>query len=215
MSENSYRTVAGHGQETIIIKKSRFIGQALSVETEAAALEFIEKVQKQYWDANHNCYAYQIGLHDEFQKANDNGEPAGTAGKPILEVLKREQLKNVVVVVTRYFGGTLLGAGGLVRAYSQTAAATVKAAGIVTRQLFQQIQIQIDYTWLGKVENETIAANCFIANIEYTDKVAVNVLVPFEQTESYQKLIANATNGQAIIELSEKTYGSIMDGKLV
>lgn len=215
MTENSYQSLAGYGEETVIIKKSRFIGQAMPVESEAEASEFIEKIQKQYWDANHNCYAYQIGLHDEYQKANDNNEPAGTAGKPMLEVIKREQLKNVVVVVTRYFGGTLLGAGGLVRAYSQTAAAAIKAAGIVTRSLFQKVQINIDYTWLGKIENETIAAGCFISGIEYTDRVTVKVLVPFAQIENYCQLITNATNGQAVIATGEKLYGAVMDGKLV
>src|ERR1700755_1242429 len=100
----AYKTLGGPGEETIIIKKSRFIGHAHPCETEEEAFRFIEAISKQHWDANHNCYAYQIGFNDEIQKSNDAGEPAGTSGRPILEVIKKENLKNVVVVVTRYFG---------------------------------------------------------------------------------------------------------------
>jgi uncharacterized YigZ family protein len=214
MPKNSYRTLLGYGEETIIIKKSRFIGYAQPAETEEEALKFIESIQKKHWDANHNCYAYQIGQHDEIQKSNDNGEPSGTAGKPILEVIKKEELKNVVVVVTRYFGGVLLGAGGLVRAYGQTAGAALHSAGIVVRSLFQTVLVEIDYTWLGKVENETLNAGYFIHQIEYLERVTVNALVPLEQTEDYTKLITNATNGQARLELGPQLYASVMDGKL-
>lgn len=212
----SYKTLAGYGKEEIIIKKSRFIGYALPVETEAEASAFIEKIRKQHWDANHNCYAYQIGAHDDIQKSNDDGEPAGTAGRPMLEVLKKEGLKNSLVVVTRYFGGVLLGSGGLIRAYGQTASAGLHAAGIVTRSLFQTVEIKIDYSWLGKVENETLLAGFFINNIEYVDKVTVFALVPAEQVASYIKTITNATNGQAEITSGATIYASVTsEGKLV
>lgn len=211
----SYRTIKGYGEETIIIKKSRFIGYAMPVETEEEAARFIESIQKKHWDATHNCYAYQIGSHDEIQKSNDDGEPSGTAGKPILEVIKKEGLKNVAIVVTRYFGGIMLGAGGLVRAYGQTAGAGLRAAGIVTRLLFQTVDVNIDYTWLGKVENETLQAGYFVDHIEYLDRVRVSALVPVEETENYTKMITNATNGQAIIEARDTVYGTIQDGKLV
>lgn len=212
---NSYRTVRDYGEETIIIKKSRFIGRAMPVETEQAAIEFIDSIRKKHWDATHNCYAYQIGPHNEIQKSNDDGEPSGTAGRPILEVLKKEDLHNVVVVVTRYFGGVLLGAGGLVRAYGQTASAGIKAAGLVTRSLFQQILIEIDYSWLGKVENELLAAGYFIDHTDYTDRVTVYALVPVEEVEACQKAITNATNGQAEMVEGDTLYASVMDGKLV
>lgn len=212
----SYKTLAAYGKEEIVIKKSRFIGYALPVETEAEAGAFIEKIRKQHWDANHNCYAYQIGAHDDIQKSNDDGEPAGTAGRPMLEVLKKEGLKNSLVVVTRYFGGVLLGSGGLIRAYGQTASAGLHAAGIVTRSLFQTIEIKIDYSWLGKVENETLLAGFFINNIEYVDKVTVFALVPAEQVAIYIKAITNATNGQAEISSGAAIYASVTsEGKLV
>ncbi|HEX2910355.1 MAG TPA: YigZ family protein [Chloroflexia bacterium] len=211
----NYQTIQGYGEETVIIKKSRFIGYALPVETEEEAVRFIEGIRKKHWDANHNCYAYQVGPHDEIQKSNDDGEPSGTAGRPILEVIKKEGLKNVVVVVTRYFGGVLLGAGGLIRAYGQTAGTAIHAAGIVTRSLFQVVRVGIDYTWLGKVENETLQAGFFIENTEYTDRVTVVALVPVEEVENYSKLITNATNGQALIETGEEMFASVRDGKLV
>jgi uncharacterized YigZ family protein len=211
----SYRTIKGYGEETILIKKSRFIGYAMPAESEEEAVRFVESIQKKHWDATHNCYAYQIGPHDEIQKSNDDGEPSGTAGKPILEVIKKEGLKNVVVVVTRYFGGIMLGAGGLVRAYGQAAGAGLRAAGIVTRSLFQTVVVDIDYTWLGKVENETLQAGYFVDHIEYTDRVRVTALLPVEETERYTKLITDATHGQAVITLADPVYVTIQDGKLV
>ncbi|ARU60506.1 YigZ family protein [Tumebacillus avium] len=212
----SYRTLLAPGEETIIIKKSRFIGYATPVNSEEEALQFIQSIQKKHWDATHNCYAYVFGPHQEIQKANDDGEPSGTAGKPILEVIKKEDLRNVAVVVTRYFGGIMLGAGGLIRAYSQTAAAGLHAAGIVTRKLFQEIAIDIDYTWLGKVENELHAVEDFhIDRIDYLERVTVFALVPAADTERLHKLITNATNGQAVLLNTEQKYVFERDGKLV
>lgn len=211
----AYRTLRGPGEETIIIKKSRFIGYAQPVETEQEAVKFIEGIRKKHWDANHNCYAYQVGFNDEIQKSNDAGEPAGTAGRPILEVIKKEGLKNVVVVVTRYFGGTLLGAGGLIRAYGQTAGAALQAGGIVTRSLFQVVRVEIDYTWLGRVENETLQGGYFIDHIEYLDRVAVLALVQVDQFEQYFNLLTDVTNGQATISPAEQIFASVAAGKLI
>jgi uncharacterized YigZ family protein len=211
----SYRTLRGPGEGTIIIKKSRFIGHARPVEGEEEAVEFIEAIRKRHWDANHNCYAYQVSSDPEIQKSNDAGEPAGTAGRPILEVIKKEALKNVVVVVTRYFGGTLLGAGGLIRAYSQTAGAALQAAGIVTRTLFEQVRVEIEYSWLGRVENETLQGGYFIDRVDYLERVALAALVPAGQFEQYATTITNATSGQALISRGEQVYASVQDGKLV
>ncbi|UUZ90782.1 YigZ family protein [Paenibacillus sp. P25] len=149
-----YRTVKGFGQAEIVIKKSRFIGFARPVESEEEAIQFIEGIKKEHWSATHNCSAYMIGERDEIQKASDDGEPSGTAGKPILEVIKNQGLKNVAVVVTRYFGGIMLGAGGLIRAYTDGAVAGLAAAQQVYRVLHREMLVEIDYTWLGKVENE-------------------------------------------------------------
>lgn len=212
----SYRTLLAPSEETIIIKKSRFIGYATPVASEEEALAFIQQIQKQHWDATHNCYAYVFGPHQEIQKSNDDGEPSGTAGKPILEVIKKEDLRNVAVVVTRYFGGIMLGAGGLIRAYSQTAAAGLHAAGIVTRKLFQEISIAIDYTWLGKVENEIHATDDYhLDRVEYMDRVTVYALVPVEKADALHKQIINATHGQAELQNTEQKYVFEQDGRLI
>jgi uncharacterized YigZ family protein len=211
----SYRTLFGPGEETIFIKKSKFIGYATPVESEEEALAFVASIQKKHWDATHNCYAYVFGPHDEIQKSNDDGEPAGTAGKPILEVIKKEHLHNCAVVVTRYFGGIMLGAGGLIRAYGQTAGAGLHAARIVTRQLFQEIAVEIDYTWLGKVENEIHAAAFHIDHVDYLERVTVYALVPVADTERFHNLLINATNGQAVLLNTEQRYLFEQDGKLI
>lgn len=212
----SYRTLLSSAEETVFIKKSKFIGYASPVASEEEALSFIATLQKKHWDANHNCYAYVLGPHQEIQKASDDGEPSGTAGKPILEVIKKEELHDVVVVVTRYFGGILLGAGGLIRAYSSTAAAGLHAAQIVTRQLFQEIAIEIDYSWLGKVENEIHSVETWhIDRIDYLERVTVYALVPVDDTEAFHKRLINATNGQATLLDTEQKYLFEQEGKLI
>lgn len=213
--KTSYQTVKADGEETLIIKKSRFIGYASPASTEEAAMLFIEKIRKKHLDANHNCFAYLLGLHSPIQKASDDGEPSGTAGRPILEVLKKEGLTNVVVVVTRYFGGTLLGAGGLVRAYGQAATGAVHAAGIVTCSLFQTLAVKVDYPYLGKVENETLQAGYYIDRLDYAQEVTLFVLAPVAEVERYLTLVTDATNGQAQLELKEQIFAAIEGGKLI
>src|SRR5690625_1377948 len=148
-----YYTVKEAGTHEIIIQKSRFIGYASRVNTEEEAQLFIQKIKKKHYNATHNCSAYIIGDNDQIQKANDDGEPGGTAGIPMLEVLKKLSLKNTAVVVTRYFGGIKLGAGGLIRAYSSTTSETIKHIGIVKGELMQGTTLTIAYPLLGKVEN--------------------------------------------------------------
>src|SRR5690554_1431346 len=171
-----YKTVKHEGSKEVIIKKSRFIGQALPVSSEDEAQQFIDTIKKQHHSASHNCYAYIIGDQDQYQKQSDDGEPSGTAGKPILEVLKNQKMKNVVIVVTRYYGGIMLGAGGLIRAYSDGAVAAIEAGESVFQVLHQEICIAIDYTWWGKLENELRARNIIIAETKFTDKVEVTCL---------------------------------------
>src|SRR5690625_3762827 len=150
---SSYFTVKKEGSAEVMIKKSRFIGYVKRVETEEDAQAFIQSIKKKHHDATHNCSAYMIGEHDQIQKANDDGEPSGTAGVPILEVLKKQGLKDTAVVVTRYFGGIKLGAGGLIRAYGSTTSQAIQTTGIVKRQLMQGFTVVVDYTLLGKLEN--------------------------------------------------------------
>lgn len=202
----NYLTINKYGTTTLDIRKSIFIGHAKNVTTEDAASEFIEEIKKKHWDATHNCSAYIIGEHDEIQKASDDGEPSGTAGKPILEVIKRNNLKDTVIVVTRYFGGIKLGSGGLIRAYGQTASEVIQSTGIVERVLHTSIAITLDYTWLGKIENELNTRDYIIKNVEYLDKVTVYALAKVGSEEQLEQLIANLTGGQAIITRGTQLY---------
>ncbi|MCJ0932588.1 YigZ family protein [Virgibacillus halodenitrificans] len=201
-----YFTVKETGMDEIIIQKSKFIGYVRRVETEEAAQNFIQEIKKKHHDATHNCSAYMIGEHDQIQKANDDGEPSGTAGVPILDVLKKQQLKDTAVVVTRYFGGIKLGAGGLIRAYSSTTSQAIRTTGIVKRQLMQGFSLTIDYTLLGKLENELRQTSYVLDTINYLDKVELIVYVKISEMEHFQEWIINLTSDQALIEKKNTTY---------
>ncbi|WP_096202417.1 YigZ family protein [Bacillus sp. FJAT-45350] len=201
-----YFTVKEFGEHEITIQKSRFIAYIDRATTEEEAQTFIEKIKKQHWNATHNCSAYLIGETDQIQKANDDGEPSGTAGVPILEVLKKRKLKDTVVVITRYFGGIKLGAGGLIRAYGGATSEGLNAIGIVERKLMQIIHTNIDYHWLGKVENELRQSVYQLKEINYQDKVNVQTYVEVEKTEDFINWMTDLTNGQGEIFEGEVEY---------
>ncbi|WEK55098.1 MAG: YigZ family protein [Candidatus Cohnella colombiensis] len=206
-----YTTVRQYSNAEIVIKKSRFIGHARPVASESEAVAFIEELKKKYWDATHNCSAYVIGERDEFQKALDDGEPSGTAGKPILEVIKHRGLKNVAVVVTRYFGGIMLGAGGLVRAYTDGAVAGIDAAEQISMVLHREVIVDVGYTWYGKLENEFRGRGHRIGEVGFTDRVRVQCLPEYGKAEQFQAWVTDITQGQAVIELGESSY--FIDGE--
>lgn len=201
-----YLTVKTAGSHEIIIQKSRFIAHVNRAETEEDAQAFIQSIKKEHWNATHNCSAYLIGENDLIQKANDDGEPSGTAGIPMLEVLKKRGLKDSVVVVTRYFGGIKLGAGGLIRAYGRAASEGIDAVGIVERKLMNVMKIGIDYTWLGKLENELRNQKFLVKDIHYSDQVEIDVYVESEGTGQFSDLITELTNGQADISDGPQEY---------
>jgi uncharacterized YigZ family protein len=201
-----YSTVRNYGSSEIVIKKSRFIGHARPVESEDEAVTFIDELKKKYWDATHNCSAYMIGERDQFQKALDDGEPSGTAGKPILEVIKHRGLKNVVVVVTRYFGGIMLGAGGLVRAYTDGAVAGIDAAETIVKVLHREVIVEVDYTWYGKLENELRGRGFRVGEVSFTDRVSVQCLPEAEESERFQAWITDVTQGQALLTIGGEQY---------
>ncbi|WP_066258900.1 YigZ family protein [Neobacillus drentensis] len=201
-----YHTVKKTGEHEIIIQKSRFIAHIKRAESEGEAQEFIQTLKKKYWDASHNCSAYLIGEHDQIQKANDDGEPSGTAGVPILEVLKKRKLKDTVVVVTRYFGGIKLGAGGLIRAYGKAASEGLDAVGIVERRLMRVCHVKIDYSWLGKIENELRSSIYILKSIQYQENVEIEVFVEEEMQQVFTEWMIELTNGQAEITAGEVTY---------
>lgn len=202
----SYFTIKEYAEKEIIIQKSRFIGYIQRAETEEEAQKFIREIQKKHYNATHNCFAYMIGDHNQIQKANDDGEPSGTAGIPILEVLKRQDLKNTVVVVTRYFGGVKLGAGGLIRAYGNTTTEVIKAAGIVKRELMQGVAVTVDYTVIGQLENELRNSSYIIDSIDYLDKVTFNVYVKKGVEESFKGWIVDLTRDNASFEMLNAAY---------
>lgn len=202
----NYFTLKSSGSDEIVISKSRFIAHCARVETEEAAQNFIEQIKKEHRNATHNCSAYIIGEHDQIQKANDDGEPSGTAGVPILDVLKKQHLKDTVVVVTRYFGGIKLGAGGLVRAYGKSTTVGIEAVGVVERRLHSKMKVSADYTWLGKLENELRNSTYLLDHIDYTEGVDFYVLVPAEETDAFINWMTDLSNGQTKIEQVEQLF---------
>ena len=192
-----YKTVYEGGEDEIVEKKSRFIATVLPVQTEEEALAFIEKTKKKYWDARHNCFAYIIGERGQLQRCSDDGEPNGTAGKPMLDVLLGNELCNVVVVVTRYFGGTLLGTGGLVRAYSRSVQEGLKQSIIIEKTKGSRITIQTDYNGVGKLQYLLGQRGIPIVDSQYTDVVKLQLLVEEEKITELKEAVTEATSGKA------------------
>lgn len=209
---SQYKTVYRGGEAEIIEKKSRFIATVIPVKTEEEAIAFIESMKKKYWNATHNCSAYVIGEHFQIQRCSDDGEPSGTAGKPMLDVLLGEKIHDVAVVVTRYFGGTLLGTGGLVRAYSSSTKEGLSASKIITKIHGQKLSIQTDYTGLGKIQYILGQRGLTILHSNYTDKVELEVLLPDEEISGVTADIREGTNGQAVMELQDACYFADIDG---
>lgn len=201
-----YRTIRENGIHEIEIKKSRFICHLRRVKSEEEAQVFIEEVKKEHWKATHNCSAYTIGLNDEIQRAHDDGEPSGTAGVPMLEIFLKRELKNVAAVVTRYFGGTKLGAGGLIRAYGGAVNEAVNDIGVVERQLQQLIDVTVTYSQSGKVENALRKANYTIQDIQYAENITYHCVIPLENKEKFIEDMTNWTSAQAEIKIGQQAW---------
>ncbi len=211
----NYKSIHKFGRDEIIINKSRFIGTACPVETEEEALDFIDKIKKEFKDATHNVYAYVIGENSNIQRFSDDGEPSGTAGMPVLNVIMQENLKNVAVVVTRYFGGVLLGAGGLVRAYTKGCKIALESGIIVDKVMFYDVSFKIDYTLLGKMENELLKNNFIVTDKVYEDQVLFKLIVEKENLERIGALLGEISSGKTQISLGQAAYYSIKNGKLI
>ncbi|WP_346663349.1 YigZ family protein [uncultured Merdimonas sp.] len=197
--DSKNRTVYEGGQAEITEKRSRFIATVKPVKTEEEALEFIESLKKQYWDAAHNCFAYIIGNGSKMplKRCSDDGEPQGTAGRPMLAVLEGESLSDVCVVVTRYFGGVLLGTGGLVRAYSEAVRAGLDASVMITRRRGVKLRIKVDYTGLGKIQYLLAKREIKTLESRYTEAVELTVLVPEKELAAAEQEITEATSAAA------------------
>ena len=201
-----YYTVKDYGESELLIQKSKFITYVKRVETENEALDFIQEIKRTHHNASHNCSAYMIGEHNHIQKANDDGEPSGTAGVPILEVLKKQGLQDTVIVVTRYFGGIKLGGGGLIRAYGRATTEGITATGTVERKLHSVMKVTIDYTWLGKVEHEVRQSTYPLNEVSYDESVNLFIHVPAMETETFTSWMTELTNGQAEIVSTSNVF---------
>jgi len=196
-----YKVVYKGGQDEIIEKKSRFIATVAPVESEEEALAFIEAMKKKYWDARHNCFAYVIGERGQLARCSDDGEPGGTAGKPMLDVL------------TRYFGGTLLGTGGLVRAYSSSTQAGIRASVIITRIRGLKLNIKTDYNGLGKVQYILGQRGIKLIDSIYTENVELSVLLPLGEVKTVEAEITEGTNGRVKMEEGDECWFAQIDGE--
>lgn len=208
---NGYRVVYEGGEGEIVEKKSRFIATVRPVETEEEAVAFINEMKKKYWDARHNCSAFVIGSRQEVTRCSDDGEPAQTAGRPMLDVLLREGITNVAVVVTRYFGGVLLGTGGLVRAYQSATQAGLAASKIIEKRQGKKLIIHTDYNGLGKLQYLFGQQKTAILDTEYAADVVLTILVPVEQKDFLYKEITEQTNGTAQMEWGEDSVYALID----
>ena len=201
-----YNTLEGEAIGEIVVKKSRFIANIFHVESEDEALSILERMRKQYWDARHNCYGYIIGKNKELVRFSDDGEPGGTAGKPILEVIKGRDLTDILVVVTRYFGGVLLGTGGLVRAYTDATIEGLSNADLVTVTYMQKLSVEVDYNTIGKLKYILSTDGIMICDETYNDKVIVVIAIPVPDTDKVTDKLVDFTGGRAIISKLEKIY---------
>lgn len=210
-----YRILYTGGVGELIEKKSRFIATLQPITTEEQAITFIEQCKKKYWDARHNCFAYTLGANHELERCSDDGEPSKTAGRPMLDVLTNEGIHDAVVVVTRYFGGVLLGTGGLVRAYQGAVKEGLQNCVIIEKKCGIMIHIITDYPGLGKIQYICASQNITIRDTQYSDTVSLDVLVPPELQNSFLKQVSEATNGKAIIHTGKSIFYSYANKEII
>ena len=209
----AYKTIFLEGRDEFVVSRSRFIGWAKPVATEEDALSFIETVRKSLWDATHHVWAYVSGASRE--RYSDDGEPQGTAGLPVLDVIRKEGLRDTAVVVARYFGGIKLGTGGLVRAYSHAAKIALEAGQIIEKRLFLSFDVGVLYALTGKMQREFQNRGYFIQNTAYTDQVTLTVLVPPSEKGPLYALVADLTSGQGSLNAGPEVYLSFRQGERI
>lgn len=208
------KTVYTGGEGEITEKKSRFIATVRPVTSEEEATAFINEMKKKYWDARHNCSAFVIGERQEISRCSDDGEPAQTAGRPMLDVLLKEDIHNAAVVVTRYFGGVLLGTGGLVRAYQKATQEGLAASVIIDKRQGKKLTIGTDYNGLGKLQYLIAQKGITLIDTVYTEKVELLCMVPLENVAETEKEIVEATSGNADISWGDKVLYAEVDKKI-
>lgn len=214
MTREAYRTIADGGSSEVTEKKSRFIGDCRHVESEAEALAFLNEIRKKYYDAKHHCYAFVIGRDGALERSSDDGEPQGTAGHPILGVIRGEGLCDCAIVVTRYFGGTLLGTGGLVRCYGQAARDAVASSGIVEKKPGLLAKVRASYTDSGKLTYLFSENGIPVIASEYGADVLYRIVIPEGEESNLRKKLSEATAGRAVPETEYRVYYSETGGKI-
>ncbi|WP_327335638.1 YigZ family protein [Streptomyces sp. NBC_01324] len=205
--QEQYRTVARAGVHETEINRSRFICALAPAATEQEAQDFVARIRREHPAASHNCFAYVIGANASVQKASDDGEPGGTAGVPMLQMLTRREMRYVVAVVTRYYGGVKLGAGGLIRAYGGVVGEALDALGTLTRQRFRIATVTVDHQRAGRLENELRATGRGVREVRYAEAVTIEIGLPDADVEEFRSWLADATAGEAELELGEEAYG--------
>lgn len=213
--KKSFKTINERAEAEIVEKKSRFIANVSPISSEEEATNFIAEIKKQHYNARHNCFAYVIGGDIPIVKFSDDKEPNGTAGKPILDVLLGEKIENAIIVVTRYFGGTLLGTGGLVRAYGKSAKEGILAGKIVQMDVYTKVFISVDYSLIGKIQYEVSNNGHIIIDTEYTDLVKFSLYVKSELVDEFIKNIVNITNNVANINKENEYFLKLINGQVV
>lgn len=212
---NEYKTIFKSGESTIFIEKSKFIGYSRHVKTEEEAINFVNEIKKKHKDATHNVFAYILGERMNAQKYSDDGEPSGTAGVPILELMKKEELTNSAIVVTRYFGGIKLGAGGLVRAYSKSAKITIENSLVSQKKIFIPIEILFDYSFLGKIQNDINAKNILFSKPIFEDMVKYTIYSEKSDVETRINNINDLTSGNVIINTKDEVLLDLVNDEYV
>lgn len=207
--QEQYRTVARAGVHESEINRSRFLCSLAPAATEQEAQDFIARVRKEHPTATHNCFAYVIGADASVQKASDDGEPGGTAGAPMLQMLTRREVRYAVAVVTRYYGGVKLGAGGLIRAYGGVVGEALDALGTITRQRFRLATVYVDHQRAGKLENDLRATGRDVREVRYAEAVTIDIGLPDADVEAFTAWLADATAGTAALELGGEAYGDV------
>lgn len=192
--KNNYKTILEENEYVYIEKKSKFIANIQNISSEEDVQSFLKHIRKKHRNARHYCYAYVINDNVDIYKISDDGEPSGTAGSPIINVINSKELKDVIVVVTRYFGGILLGTGGLIKAYTNATIGVIETGNIVEKELYVQYELEIEYNLLGKVEYECMVNNFYVEKITYTENVVLCILVKDGYQDIFKKMIKNITN---------------------
>ncbi len=213
--DQAYRVLAAGGEAEIVEKKSQFIASVSPVKSENEALRFIDRIRKKYWDARHHCYAYCLGQDNQTQRCSDDGEPSLTAGRPILDVILGEDIHDACIVVTRYFGGTLLGTGGLVRAYSTAAGEGLKNSRSVLKRPGRRLVIITDYTSIGKIRYILKKHDSALLDTRYTDKVELEVIADEDDLKGLTEDIREAAGVRTAINLKSTEWFADLDGEIL